>query len=522
MIRQPAIRRSSQGLRRALPDFVTAPVGGWNTRDPLDRMPAADAVVLENWFPRPGSVDLRGGFVQHSTGFGDAAPRLLMAWNGPSLTKLFAATDSAIYDCSVAGAIGASVASVTAGDISWTNFAVAGGAYLVAVNGADLLKLYNGTTWQSIDGVSTPAITGAVTSTLTSVAVAHRRLWFTQAGSSSAWYLPVAQVGGALSEFPLGQVFTRGGYLAAIATWSSDAGDGQDDYTVFASSEGELAVYRGSDPSTASGFSKVGVLPVAAPIGGHRCFAKLGGDLLFLCELGLFSVGKLLGTRDSAIANLALTDKINLAFAQAVKLHRSNVNWQVLDYPREQALIVNIPVTDSYSEQYVMNTLTGAWTRFTGWSPRALVVHNRELYGAMPDTVAKLWSGVSDDGAVVRGKLQLAYNYFRLRGLLKHIKLFAPMIRTTAAVAARLGVDVDFTMHGTDSPAAVNPPSGAAWNAANWDDAYWAGDFTVSTGWVSVPCPEGFAHSILYQVETHTAEVKLLGFNVSGERGGPM
>lgn len=485
-------------------------------------MEATEAVVLENWFPRPGSVDLRSGYVEHAPGFGADGPKLLMTWNGPVTSKLFAATSDEIYECTAAAAIGAPSASVTSSDLSWVNFEVLGGAYLVAVNGADLLKLYNGTTWQDIDGASTPSITGVATSSLTSVAVIHRRLWFTRAGSTSAWYLPVAQVGGALTEFPLGQVFSRGGHLVGIATWSSDAGDGQDDYTVFASSEGELAIYRGSDPSTASGFSKVGVLPVAAPIAGHRCFAKFGGDLLYLCELGLFSLSKLLGTRDSVIANLALTNKIDRAFAQAVKLYRTNTNWQVLDYPREQALIVNIPITNGYSEQYVMNTLTGAWARFTGWNTSALVVHRRELFGALVDSVAKLWSGVSDDGSVVRGKLQLAYNYFRSQGFKKHIKLFAPMLRTTAEVATKLGVDVDFTMHGVGSPAAINPPEGSSWDASNWDDAFWAGDFTISTGWVSVPAEEGFAHSILFQIETHSAEVQLLGFNVSGERGGPM
>lgn len=522
MMRQPAIRRSTQGLRRALLDFVTAPVGGWNARDPLDRMQPSDAVVLENWFPRPGSVDLRAGYVQHSEAFPGAGPQVLMTWNGPTSSKLFAATSSSIYETTNPVAPGAPVAAVTSTNLSWVNFSVLGGAYLVVVNGADLLKLYNGTTWQSIDAASTPAITGVPTSELASVSVAHRRLWFTRTGSRSAWYLPVAQVGGALVEFPLGQVFSRGGNLVAIDTWSSDAGDGQDDYTVFVSSEGELAIYRGSDPDTAGGFAKVGVMPVAAPIAGFRCFSKFGGDLLFLCELGLFSMGKLLGTRDSVIANLALTDKINRAFAQAVKQYRTNVNWQVLDYPREQALIVNIPITNSYSEQYVMNTLTGAWARFTGWNVSSMVVHKRELYGSGAESVLKLWSGVSDGGGVVRGKLQLAYNYFGLRGLLKHIKLFAPMLRATADVATRLGVDVDFTMLGVGAPAALNPPEGSTWNGATWDNAYWAGDFTVATGWVSVPSPEGFAHSILFQVDTSVAEVQLLGFNVSGESGGPM
>ena len=520
MTRQPAIRKSSQGLRRALPDFLTAPIGGWNTREPLDRMPATDAVALENWFPGPGMVKLRGGYASHATGFGGGLPKVLMAWNGTASSKLFAATATGIYDCTIPGATGAAAVSLTSSALSWANFSVVGGDYLVVVNGSDRLRLFNGTTWQSIDNGSTPNITGAPTMSLTSVAVAHRRLWFTQANSNSAWYLPVAQIAGALSEFPLGQVFTRGGQLIAIGTWSSNAGAGQDDYTVFASSEGELAVYRGSDPSSASGFSKVGVLSVAAPIGGHRCFAKFGGDLLYLCELGLFSVGKLLSYRIGGAEGLAMTDKINKAFAQAVQLYRENLNWQVLEYPREQALIVNIPITDQYSEQYVMNTLTGAWARFTGWPCTNFTLFQRQLYGGLHTGVGKMWEGVSDAGGVIRGKLQMAYNYFQLRGFLKHVKLFAPMVRTTSAIATRLGMDVDFSMHGVSSPASVNAPAGAVWDSALWDKAYWAGDLSVTGEWVSVPGPQGYAMSVLYQAETKMAEVELLGFKLLGERGG--
>jgi len=521
MMRQPAVRRAARGLRKALSDFLTAPTGGWNTRDPLDRMRPADAVVLENWYPRPGSVDLRGGARSHVTGFGEA-PERLMAWVGPADSKLFAATQEGIYEASAAGTAGAAVMAVTSSNFSWTNFAVLGGAYLIAVNGEDALLQFDGTTWASITGVGAISITGVPTTELTSVVALHRRLWFTRAGSSSAYYLPVAQIGGALVEFPLGQVFSDGGHLAAIGSWSSDPGAGQDDYTVFVSSEGELAIYRGYDPSDASNFTKVGVFPVAAPVGGHRCLARLGGDLLLLCELGLFRLSQILSEKGQITSELALTDKINRAFATAVAAHRTNAHWQVIAYPGEQALLVNIPVTNSYSEQYVMNTQTGAWSRFVGWGVQGMALFERRLYAASLIGVSQLWAGVDDWSAAIRGRLQLAYNYFGTRGDRKHVKLISPSLQTTTAVNGALGVDVDFAMAGVFGAAAVNPPAGALWDVDSWDDAYWAGDFTMSSGWVSVSAPEGFAHSLLYRVETRTAQLKLLGFNVAGQKGGPL
>jgi len=521
MIRSPAILRSSRGRRRALSDFLGSPVGGWNTRDPLDRMAASDAVVLENWFPRPGSVDLRGGYEPHVTGF-ESSPQLLMTWAGTTSSKLFAVTPSYIYDVTVSGVLGASAMAVTSSNFSYTNFETPAGNFLVAVNGADSLKLFDGSTWSSITDTGAISITGQATNTLNSVVSLHRRLWFTKNGSKSAYYLPAAQVGGALSEFPLGQVFTRGGYLVAIAAWSSDPDAGQNDYTVFISSEGEVALYSGTDPADAATFQKIGVLFIAPPVAGHRCTARLGGDLLILCRLGLFRLSQVLSAKSDTTSQLALTDKINSAFTRAVASYASNTHWQVISYPQEQALLVNIPITDGYSEQYVMNTLTGAWARFVGWFGQNFCVRDGKLYSAGSSRVDLTWVGTSDNGSAIKGRMQSAYNYFGARGFLKQIKLISPNVQTTAAVTGSLGVDVDFQMLGLADIAVVNPPEGARWDEETWDNAYWAGDFTLSSGWVSPICPEGFAHSVIYRLETRLASVKLLGFNISGEKGGSM
>lgn len=519
MMRQPMIQRSRQGLRRALSDFVGAPVGGWNARDSLDAMGKRDAVVLENWFPRQTDLELRGGWEAHQSGYSSDVAQTLMTWNGAQSSKLFACTNAGIFDASAGGARGSALTALTNGLVSSVNFVAAGGHYMIAVNGTDTLKRFDGTSWSSVTGTGTLPITGVSTEELSSVAAAHKRLWFTRKFSSSVYYLDVGAVGGALTEFPLGQVFPAGGVVVAIDTWSSDAGDGADDYTVFVSSEGELAVYRGSDPTTADGFSKVGVFKVAKPIGGFRCLAKYGGDLAYLCELGLYPVSKLLSARD--FVGLALTDKIDEAFNTAVKTYRNNPGWQTVIFPQEQALIVNIPITSSYNEQFVMNMLTGAWTRFIGWDVTSMAIFGTQLYGAGRLVIQKLWSGVSDDGALIRGRGQMAYNYFGKRGLLKQIKLLAAVLRASGAFSRSLAIDVDYRFAqrlqgqlGTDSAAS------AVWDTAVWDTAEWAGDFELYQAWASIKAPEGYAHSLFLEVLSAGAGVKWLGFNLSGEYGG--
>lgn len=520
-MRQPLIKRSTQGLKRALSDFLPPPIGGWNARDSLDAMRSKDAVVLENWMPRQTEVELRGGWLPHQTLLPGDSVETLLTWSGASSSLLFACTDDGIFDATTSGVTRPAAAiALTSGHVSGVNFATPAGHFLIAVNGADTLKRFDGTSWVSITDTSTPAITGVATSELASVTAAHRRLWFTRKNSSSAYYLDAGAIAGALVEFPLGPVFPLGGTLVAIDTWSSDAGEGSDDYTVFVSSEGELAVYLGSDPSTADGFRKIGIFRIARPIGGFRCLAKYGGDLAYLCELGLYPVSKLLSARD--FSGLALTDKIDKAFTTAVRTYGNNPAWQIVVYPQQQALLVNIPVTNGYSEQYVLSMLTGAWAHFIGWDVACMAVFNGQLFGGGRGYIQHLWAGVSDNGNAIRGRAQLAYNYFGRRGSQKHVKMLAPVVKTDGQYFRSIAVDVDFTGTATGPTTVEGGAStgSAVWDTALWDSAVWGGSLVLTQDWASVNACPGLAHSVLFELRTREAGASWLGFKITGEFGG--
>ena len=79
--------------------------------------------------------------------------------------------------------------------------------------------------------------------------------------------LSVQSVAGTVANFPLGAVFGRGGRLVAGGTLTHDGGSGPDDYTVFVTSEGEVAVYAGSNPGNADEWAKVGCWFVGEPVG---------------------------------------------------------------------------------------------------------------------------------------------------------------------------------------------------------------------------------------------------------------
>lgn len=517
MIRSPASPTNPRGRQSSRTATLPAPVSGWNARDPLASMSPKYALTLENWFPRATDVELRSGAVAWATGFA-SQPKRFLAWNGQTTSELFAATSTGIYDVTASAAIGASVSTVTSGELFHTNFSIVGGHYLIAVNGVDKLKLYDGTTWADIDGVSVPAITGLVTTSLAYVAVIKRRLWFVGKDSTSAWYLPVASIGGALTEFPLGQLFSLGGYLVSMATWTIDGGDGADDYTLFISSKGQLVVYKGSDPASSTTWSHVGTYYVGEPL-GRDCFTKFGGDTLLLTQNGLFPLSKAL--QNATIDRTqALTSIIDTAFAEAVGAYGDLPGWKAVVYPKGSFLLVNIPVTSSYTIQYVMNLITGAWCKFTGWYATDWIVHDTELFFLNTLRSAQAWTGVSDFGAVITGRCQQAYNSFSPAPREKHFKLLRPTVFTRETIILRYGLDVNYTMSSFDTINTITPASDSLWDSAHWDEVVWAAGEESHRDWGTVASRPGYSASFRLQVATKTTTVKWASTDFVYQVGG--
>src|SRR5262249_8905031 len=147
-------------------------------------------------------------------------------------------------------------------------------------NGQDTEQIYNGTTWSNL------SVTGPAAGSIVNVATHKGRLWFVVNNSTTAYYLATNAISGAATGFELGPFFTMGGFIQAIGTWTIDTKQTVDEYIAFISSRGEIVVYEGTDPSSASTWSLVGIYKIGAPI-GRRCFLKIAGNLFIICVDGL-------------------------------------------------------------------------------------------------------------------------------------------------------------------------------------------------------------------------------------------
>ena len=259
---------------------IPAPTGGLNLRDSLDNMSIEDALVMDNYIPLDSKVVLRKGYQRYVTltekitsliPYKLPLEKRLLAFGGGKMFDITSKQDIIIYDKGFH-------------ENWWQSCQFKN--RLILVNGVDTPQTYY------IENAETHfedlPISGAdlIPQKLVNVCVSKQRLFFAEKGSLNAWYTSgVGEVQGTLYKLDLSTIFRDGGELITIASWTQDAGQGIDDLTVFLTSEGEVAVYAGSNPNDASDWRLKGIYRMSRPI-GYRCTVQHQGDIVIISEDG--------------------------------------------------------------------------------------------------------------------------------------------------------------------------------------------------------------------------------------------
>lgn len=501
---------------------IPAPIGGINAVDSVAAMPETDALVLDNVFAQPSFVSLRNGYVNQSTGLPVWVETLMGYANAAGAEKLFGISGTAVYDCTVSGAVGAPVVTVlTNARWEYVNVGTPGGSFLYAANGVDKPLLYDGTSWVKVDGTSTPAITGVTTTTLFNPTVWKNRVWFVQTNSNVAWYLPVQSVGGAAHSLDLSTQFRLGGYLRTIMTFSVSSANSFDDYIGFLSSEGELAVYQGTDPDTADAFSIIGIYRMGKPL-GRRCWFKYGADAIILCSDGFVSVTKIISVGIQQPQD-AISYKILNLVNNDVQAYGNNFGWQGVVHPLGNKIIINVPEnTNSRMHQFVMNTVSDSWTTYgainSPWNAATFCVLGDNIYFGGSTIVALADTGQSDNGAQITGSVQPAFSYMK-SDKQKQYTLVRPLLQTSGTVTPAMVLNVDFqTVLPTTTPT-FSTTSDSMWNVALWNVSYWSIGPIVQKQWQTV-YGIGFSATVYMTLASTVSTANLLSFDYVLKDGG--
>ena len=480
-MRRKALRQPKmQASQVAKPVNWLAPVGGWRADKPLETLPPDAAASLVNFFPEAGYIRPRNGSNNWATGMSGSVGSL-MAYFGAT-SKMFAVSGGNIYDVTSAGAVGAAVQTgLTNNNFSWTPFVNSGGNWLIACNGVDGTLSYNGSSWAGA------GITGNTTGKqLLAVASFQERLYFLEKGTSLLWFLPTLAITGALAgSINLGAVFRFGGVPVDIGVWTCQTVAGPQLMLCIMSSEGEVIIYTGTDPTTSTAWSLLGSFKLGFPLGGNKCFYPIGGDLAVMTVDGIVPISKAIALDPSATDQSALTGPIAPVWLQTVQsVGRNTSGWQLTIYPSRRMAIINIPDPIKGAYQYVMNTETQAWTQFVGMPATVWLAWEGGLYfGTASGTIVQADIGASDNGSPIDCLSVGAWQ--RLGDGL------GPKVSTLIGVDAI--ADITTSLYAGASwdyvvaiPASVAQAgisiaqipqvlSQGVWDVSQWDDAVWSG-----------------------------------------------
>lgn len=538
---------SSSAVRQAIaqgrsqpvytPYNFAAPVGGLNTKDAIAAMPETDAQIMDNMFPQPTWVEIRGGKQAQATFTGNC--ETLMPWVGILSTtpQLFAAVNNAgsrnVYrvDNTGGGAVGAPVLSgLSSTNFDYNQFGTGAGEFLLALNGIDSPYIYDGTTWQAVTASSTPyAWTSGPSplSSLSQVAVYKNRLWFVQKNTMNVYYLPQNVVGGAMTQLNMGPLFKLGGFLSAIITVSIDNSAGTNDYIAFLSNQGELVQFQGYDPASVSTWSEAAHYRLGSPIGtGRACWQKMGMDAAIICQDGLILLSDAMLT-DRAQAKETLSDKVRFGINQAIGLNGTYLGWQVLLYPAGNKLLLNVPTNNARtaSYTYVMNTLTGAWCTWgyiaSSFNAGCYENFNNLLYYGGPNGVWQCDTGQSDAGQPINWACFCAFNYFGSKTQGKRFSACKPYFQTSGALGLSLQMNIDFNMSQPTGTVPISTAQSAVWNVALWNTTYWGDAQQVTAPWIGLQ-GEGFCGALYIRGSTSGVTAKWMATTVLFEQGGAL
>lgn len=510
-------RRNKARVRTARGFSLPVPVGGLNAVDELADMDPRDAIELENFFPDAYNVMLRRGYAVHVTGLGDPI-ETLMTWEGPTSSKMFGAAGGDIYDVTTAGPVGAAVVTGNSSNRwQWTNFATSGGNFTLLVNGTDPYRAYNGSAW------STPSVTVATSSTFIQVQPHKGRLWFIQKDTRTAWYLPASSIAGAATAFPLGAFLQLGGKLVAMGTISNDSGIGPDDLMCFIASTGEILVYQGTDPASSATWALVGRFRTGEPVSDRPCVA-FGGDLIVITSEGAISVSQLMRKGRERDDQTAVTYKIQTLFNKAVQLYSQNFGWQAIMYPVGNWTLFNVPLSTTVYQQYVINSITGAWCKFTNMNGICWTIRDDRIYFGGPDgTVYLADQGTLDNNGPITANMRTAWNYLRTRGSNKIITMIRPVMQSNGSPSILLSVSTDFGYMPPSGAITLGVSTDSLWDSARWGPGYgkWAGVNNITTAWFTSGAI-GYCFSVGIKVTSAGQSLTVNSFDIQAELGGPI
>lgn len=460
---------------------LSAPLKGLSLSSKLVAGDPLTAPVLDNWVVEADHIHVRPGHRLVYQYPEDKPLNCLIPFSGDIDKIAVAQTDKLLE---IDGTL--IEEGFTSPDWHWSAFSnLSATDYTILVNGFDGVWSWDGATLVK-ETVTAPSGATHIIPDAFNIVMSHmNRLWFADKNNLAVYYLPLQQKTGEVKELPLNAVFKRGGSIRALHTWTLDGGMGMDDQMVIFSTNGEAAIYGGTDPDT--DVALTGVFRFDSPM-SKRSVVNYGGDLYCLVSTGLLPMSKMLRAESE---QLGKQDRdVFSMFTDASTRHRGRDGWSVILDHSTGRMICNLPLggIDSYRQmvRFMPNQVWASWSMLPArswvWSNNRLLIGSDKggLYEVNPLVL-------NDNGKPIRVDVQAAWSTYNTPAI-KHFKMILPYLQSdSGALRPFIDMRVDYdTSPPLNQPDATTPLTGVAWDEQDWDEADWAQGLRVRTVWTGV------------------------------------
>lgn len=389
------------------------PVGGINLKVPLANMDPIYSPYIQNFDSDGTKLKLRRGIRKHCTvnPVGDIAYSLgvygiygagykLYAW-----TTDTAALNAKVYDVTSGTASAATTVSDTVSLVYSSNYNsrlwFASGSTAALTN-----IVFDGTSWTA------PTFTYNGSAFGWRIIHGYKSrgyLFLGQSAAGSEYYYTntVGGVAGACSKVNLGTIFSTNAGLAFITSFSMSDGVTNEEYIAFGDMAGEVAIYSGDYPGSAS-WRIVNKFQIGLPV-DYQAVIKYQNDALIMTTTGLVSLRNLfINGENSAFIN-NISEPIDSMWIQMATNNASlffNVyprTWSGAYWVSENKIVIAAyggidsegNYTASVSTFFVLDCASKAWTIYTWVHDGGNVIANltyfdKKLYFVYGSVVMKI------------------------------------------------------------------------------------------------------------------------------------
>lgn len=213
---------------------------------------------------------------------------------------------------------------------------------------------------------------------------------------------------------------------------------------------------------------------------------KAGADVAVITTLGVISLLTVLPISTSAQGQSAVTDKIKGAFQSAYAATGTLAGWVIAEYPKGALILVNIPQADGVSfQQFVMNSVTGAWCNFVGVNALSWSLFDQLLY--FGDVNGNVWQydvSNDDNSAPINFIVLPAFSNFGTVGF-KNFLMARPLYTGVDGGNPPLEARVDYDQSIPTGTQTIVPDGETPWGSP-WDTSSWGPIVGAIAEWQSI------------------------------------